>query len=111
MSFIVAIDGPAGTGKGTITKLIAQELNLLNIDTGAMYRCVALESLQKGICSMDSVKEKEKIIEIAKNINIQMQNKNGEITVFLNGEDVSKEIRSQEVSSFVSPVSSIRRSA
>lgn len=42
MSFIVAIDGPAGTGKGTITKLIAQELNLLNIDTGAMYRCVAL---------------------------------------------------------------------
>ena len=54
MSFIVAIDGPAGTGKGTITKLIAQELNLLNIDTGAMYRCVALECLRKGINSIES---------------------------------------------------------
>lgn len=107
MSFIVAIDGPAGTGKGTITKLIAQELNLLNIDTGAMYRCVALDCLKKGI---HSIEEKEKIIEITKKINIQMQNTNGEITVFLNEEDVSKQIRSQEVSSFVSSVSSIRRS-
>ena len=111
MSFIVAIDGPAGTGKGTITKLIAQELNLLNIDTGAMYRCVALECLRKGINSIESTEEKEKIIEIAKNINIQMQNINGEITVYLNGEDVSKQIRTKEVSSFVSPVSSIRKSA
>lgn len=111
MPFIVAIDGPAGTGKGTITKLIAQELNLLNIDTGAMYRCVALQCLKNGISSINSEKEKEQIIEIAKNINIKMKNKSGEITVFLNGEDVSKEIRSQEVSSFVSPVSSIRRSA
>lgn len=110
MSFIVAIDGPAGTGKGTITKLIAQELNLLNIDTGAMYRCVALMCLKRGISSIDSIREKEEIIEIAQNINIQMQNRNGEITVYLNGEDVSKQIRSQEVSSFVSPVSSIRRS-
>ena len=42
MSFIVAIDGPAGTGKGTVTKLISKELGLVNIDTGAMYRCVAL---------------------------------------------------------------------
>lgn len=105
MSFIVAIDGPAGTGKGTITKLIAQELNLLNIDTGAMYRCVALECLKNGISDINL--EKEKIIEIAKNIHIQMQNINGEITVYLNGEDVSKQIRTKEVSSFVSPVSSI----
>lgn len=110
MSFIVAIDGPAGTGKGTITKLIAQELNLLNIDTGAMYRCVAIACLRKGISSIGSIREKGEIIEIAKNINIQMQNKKGEITVYLNGEDVSKQIRNQEVSSFVSPVSSIRRS-
>lgn len=110
MSFIVAIDGPAGTGKGTITKLIAQELNLLNIDTGAMYRCVALECLRKGINSIKSTEEKEKIMKIAKNINIQMQNLNGEITVYLNGEDVSKQIRTKEVSNFVSPVSSIRRS-
>lgn len=101
MSFIVAIDGPAGTGKGTITKLIADELKLVNIDTGAMYRCVTLQALRQGITSIE---EKEKIIQIAKNIDIKMQ-KEGEI--YLNGENVSKEIREKEVSAFVSPVSSI----
>lgn len=104
MSFIVAIDGPAGTGKGTITKLIAKELGLLNIDTGAMYRCVALQALRKNITTIE---EKEKIIEIAKNINIEIKHKEEEQQIYLNGEDVSKEIRSKEVSGFVSPVSSI----
>lgn len=104
MSFIVAIDGPAGTGKGTITKLIAKELGLLNIDTGAMYRCVALQALRNNITTIE---EKEKIIEIAKNINIEIKHKEEEQQIYLNGEDVSKEIRSKEVSGFVSPVSSI----
>ncbi|MGN1270369.1 MAG: (d)CMP kinase [Clostridia bacterium] len=104
MSFIVAIDGPAGTGKGTITKLIAKELGLLNIDTGAMYRCVALQALRKNITTIE---EKEKIIDIAKNINIEIKHKEEEQQIYLNGEDVSKEIRSKEVSGFVSPVSSI----
>ena len=53
MSFVVAIDGPAGTGKGTITKILAERENLLNIDTGAMYRCVALECLNKNISSKE----------------------------------------------------------
>lgn len=104
MSFVVAIDGPAGTGKGTIAKLIAQELNLVNIDTGAMYRSITLEALRQGI---NSIEEKEKLIEIAKNIKIEMTNNNGEQEIFLNGENVSKEIRSTEVSGFVSQVSSI----
>ena len=104
MSFVVAIDGPAGTGKGTIAKLIAQELNLVNIDTGAMYRSITLEALRQGI---NSIEEKEKLIEIAKNIKIEMKNNNGEQEIFLNGENVSKEIRSTEVSGFVSQVSSI----
>lgn len=104
MSFVVAIDGPAGTGKGTITKLIAQELGLVNIDTGAMYRCIALKAIREGI---SSIEEKEKLIEIAKNVEIQIENYNGNQQVFLNGEDVTKEIRSLEVSAFVSPVSSI----
>ena len=104
MSFVVAIDGPAGTGKGTITKLIAQELGLINIDTGAMYRSITLEALRQGI---NSIEEKEKLIEIAKNIKIEMTNNNGEQEIFLNGENVSKEIRSTEVSGFVSQVSSI----
>ena len=104
MSFVVAIDGPAGTGKGTIAKLIAQELNLVNIDTGAMYRSITLEALRQGI---NSIEEKEKLIEIAKNIKIEMTNNNGEQEIFLNGKNVSKEIRSAEVSGFVSQVSSI----
>lgn len=104
MSFIVAIDGPAGTGKGTITKLISNELGLTNIDTGAMYRCIALQALRQGITNIE---EEEKLIEIAKNIDIQMRNKKEGQKVFLNGEDVTSEIRSMEVSKFVSPVSSI----
>lgn len=104
MSFIVAIDGPAGTGKGTITKLISNELGLTNIDTGAMYRCIALQALRQGITNIE---EEKKLIEIAKNIDIQMQNKKEGQKVFLNGEDVTSEIRSMEVSKFVSPVSSI----
>lgn len=104
MSFVVAIDGPAGTGKGTITKLIAKEMGLLNIDTGAMYRCVALASIQKGITSLE---QKEQIIEIAKKVNVQMENNNGDLTIFLDGQDVTKQIRTKEVTAFVSPVSSI----
>ena len=104
MSFVVAIDGPAGTGKGTIAKLIAQELGLVNIDTGAMYRCITLEALRHGI---NSIEEKQKLIEIAKNIKIEMKNTNGNQEIFLNGENVTNKIRSVEVSGFVSPVSSI----
>ena len=49
MSFIVAIDGPAGSGKGTVAKIIAEKYGLLNIDTGAMYRCITLEAIRKNI--------------------------------------------------------------
>ena len=66
MSFIVAIDGPAGTGKGAVTKILAEKLGLVNIDTGATYRCVALEVLNKKI----SLEQKDEIIEISNNIKI-----------------------------------------
>ena len=104
MSFIVAIDGPAGTGKGTITKLISKEMGLVNIDTGATYRCVALYTLQNNI----NVEDTEKIIEELPNINIDMKNENGEQTVYLNGQDVTNEIRTPEVTKIVSTVSSIK---
>ena len=104
MPFIVAIDGPAGTGKGTIAKLISKELGLVNIDTGAMYRCVTLQAIRKGITNIE---EKQKIIQIAKDIDIEMKNENEQQQIYLNGENVSKEIRNKEVSAFVSPVSSI----
>ena len=104
MSFIVGIDGPAGSGKGTVTKLIAKKLGLINIDTGITYRCVALETLNQGLDLSDT----EKIIEIAKNIKIEIENtENGDI-VYLNGKNVTSDIRTKEVSKIVSPVSSIK---
>lgn len=96
---VIAIDGPAGAGKGTIAKMVAERLNLVYIDTGAMYRCIALEALRE-----DIVNDKDKIIEMSKNINIKLS-EDGK--TFLNGEDVSEEIRSKEVTSVVSPISSI----
>lgn len=101
MSFIVAIDGPAGSGKGTIAKKIAAKIGAVNIDTGAMFRCVALEALRENI----SLEEKDKIKEILNSINIKLK-PNGEI--FLNGENVSREIRTEEVSSYSSPISTIQ---
>lgn len=104
MSFIVGIDGPAGSGKGTVTKKVANRLGLTNIDTGITYRCVALEVLNQNV----SLEDEEKIIEVAKNIKIDIDNTpNGDI-VYLNGKNVTKDIRSKEVTKVVSPVSSIK---
>ncbi len=104
MGFVVAIDGPAGSGKGTITKLIAEKRNLVAIDTGAMYRCVTLDCLNKGI----EPNNIEGIKSILENINIELTKVNGEQKVFLNGEDVSREIREPRVNEAVSPFSAIK---
>ena len=101
MSFVVAIDGPAGAGKGTITKLVGEKLGLVNIDTGATFRCVALNMIQEHI----DIQEEKKIEEMLNKINIEMY-ADGEI--FLNGEDVTKRIRENDVNNFVSPVSTIK---
>ena len=105
MSFIVAIDGPAGTGKGTMAGLLAKKYKLVNIDTGATYRCVTLEMLNKNI----SLDDEEKIAEMLKNIKIEMSNEDGKQRVLLNREDVTEKIRSKEVSSNVSQVSNIKQ--
>ncbi len=104
MGFIVAVDGTAGSGKGTITKIIANKLNLISIDTGAMYRCVTLECINKNI----QYTEIEKIKEILKDINIELRKENEEQLVFLNGEDVTKEIRTPEVDSLVARFAAIK---
>ena len=98
MSFVVAIDGPAGAGKGTITKMVGEKLGLVNIDTGATFRCVALNMLQENI-HMD---EEEKIKKILEKIDIQMEHDG---KVYLNGEEVTKRIRENDVNDLVSPVS------
>ncbi len=103
MSFIVAIDGTAGSGKGTISNIIAKELNLTNIDTGATYRCVALATIKNNI----KLEEKEKIIALLDKISIDIK-VDGQNQIFLlDGEDVSEKIRSAEVTAIVSQISAI----
>lgn len=104
MGFIVAVDGTAGSGKGSITKIVAEKLNLVAIDTGAMYRCVALAMLEKNI----KIEETGKIEELLQNIKIEFFDKDGEKKVFLNGEDVTKKIRTVEVTEYASPVATVK---
>lgn len=100
MSFIVAIDGPAGSGKGTITRIVGEKLKLVNIDTGATFRCVALNMIQKNV----SINDEENLEKLLKEIDIEIKT-NGKI--YLNGEDVTKRIRENDVNSLVSPISVI----
>ena len=100
MSYVVAIDGPAGSGKGTLAKGLSEKLNLVNIDTGAMYRCVALKALRANL----GVNDEKEIIDLVKDIDIELT-EDGK--VLLDKEDVTDEIRSKEVSEIVSPISNI----
>ena len=103
MGFIVAVDGPAGSGKVTITKKIAEEMNLTSIDTGAMYRSVTLAMLKRNI----KVDEIDKISNLLEQIKIEFKKIENDQKVFLNGKDVSLEIRTKQVNENVSPVSAI----
>ena len=105
MGFVVAIDGPAGSGKGTVTEILAKKLKLNSIDTGAMYRCVTLSIIRNNI----DINDIEKVKEILDTINIELQKVNDKLIVKLNGEDVSKEIRDNPVNKMVSQVSDMQR--
>ena len=97
---IIAIDGPSGSGKGTIAKEVARRLNYTYIDTGAMYRCVSLKSLEENLKETDE----EEIVELLKNMDIKLTNDG---KVYLDGKDVSDEIRTMEVTARVSKISCI----
>lgn len=107
MGFIVGIDGTAGSGKGTVTKRIANKLNLVNIDTGITYRCVALAGLNEGAIVNNIIDEK-KVIGLLDKIEISINNTPEGDIVYLNGEDVTRKIREKDVSQVVSQVSSIK---
>ncbi len=99
---IIAIDGPAGSGKSTTAKLLAKKLGYLYIDTGAMYRAVTLFAIKNNLLG-----DEKKIIELASNLDIELKFEDGQTKVSVNGKDVTEEIRSLEVNQNVSPVSKI----
>ena len=103
MAFIVAIDGPTSSGKSTLAKKLSKELGFLNIQTGAMYRCVAKLMMDKNV-STDNIEE---VYKILKTLKISFKDtKDGQL-VFANGKEVTSEIRTKEITDFTSKVASI----
>ncbi|HIE13274.1 MAG TPA: (d)CMP kinase [Desulfotomaculum sp.] len=100
----IAIDGPAGAGKSTVAKEVARRLGYAYIDTGAMYRAVALAALRAGIPAWDV----EALSNLSGSVEIRLgSGEDGSTRVYLDGQDVSREIRAPEVSRFVSRVAEV----
>ena len=102
-NYVIAIDGEAGTGKSSLAKNIAKKYKIVYMDTGAMYRCVTLNMIWEEI-SLDEIYKIERLLE---NIKIDMENEDGEDKFYLNGIDVTKQIREKQVNDLVSQVSHI----
>lgn len=98
---IVAIDGPSGAGKSTVTKLLADRLGYIHIDTGAMFRAVALAAKRTGV----SVDDEKSLVGLCRGLEISFARDNGCCRVMVNGEDVSAEIRTPEISLLTSRIS------
>jgi len=101
---IIAIDGPSGAGKSTLAKRLAKELQFIYLDTGAMYRALALKVLRRGVDLADDARLEELIAETE----IDLQESHGKLEVLLDGEDVAAQIRTPEVSQMASKVSALR---
>jgi len=98
---IVAIDGPAGSGKSTSAKIVARKLGYLYIDTGAMYRAITLLSIK------NKISKDEDVVKLADKIDIKLDFVDGETKVKVDDQDVTREIRTREVNSLVSEISKI----
>lgn len=103
MGYNVAIDGPAGAGKSTIAKLVAKEKGYIYVDTGAMYRGLAIHFLDEGI----QPQETEKVIEACKDAEVTIAYEDAVQHVYLNGKDVSSRLRNEEVGNMASVTSAI----
>ena len=101
----IAIDGPAGAGKSTVAKKVAKELSFVYVDTGAMYRAMALYLLRKGVNREDP----DEIGEACQNAEISIEYQNGEQIVLLDGENVNAHLRTEEVSAMASVSSAVPR--
>lgn len=103
-NFVIALDGPSGSGKSTIAKKISNKLNILYLDTGAMYRATALKALKLGIDTFDE----QGVLSFINDINLEIKYIDGTQRTFLDGEDVSEKIREPHVSMAASNISSLK---
>jgi cytidylate kinase len=103
-ALIVAIDGPSGSGKSTLAKRLAKELGFVYVDTGAMYRALALKVLRQGADLADD----EAMARLVANTVIGLREQNGTLEVYLDGEEVSALIRTPEVSQMASKASALK---
>jgi cytidylate kinase len=101
---IITIDGPAGSGKSTVSRLLATRLKVLYLDTGAMYRAVALQAKRKGV----DLKDKEKISRLCRDLDLQFKTLDGATRLFVGAEDISAAIRSPEMDMLSSAISAIK---
>lgn len=101
----IAIDGPASSGKSTIAKLLAEEYNLVYVDTGAMYRALTFQALKEGI----RVDQEDELIDLLNDLDITFKRTADGQLVFINGQDVTQEIRQNDVTNNVSMVSSFEK--
>jgi len=100
---VIAVDGPAGSGKSTVSKELAKRLDWDYIDTGAMYRCLCLKALQSSI----SVEDEDSLVDLLNDTTMRMSFKDDGLKVFMDGEDVSKDIRRNRVNQQVSKVAAL----
>lgn len=103
MAYNIAIDGPAGAGKSTIAKRVAKELSFIYVDTGAMYRAMALYLIRQGV----DPASRQDIVEKCGGADISIEYQNGEQIVLLNGENVNAWLRTEEVSNMASVSSAV----
>ncbi|MDD4908555.1 MAG: (d)CMP kinase [Candidatus Omnitrophica bacterium] len=102
---IVAIDGPAGSGKSTVARMTAHKLGFLYIDTGAMYRAVTFKALEKKI----DLSDEGRLVELARDSDIRLVGgHDGALTVYLDGRDVSREIREPVIAKYVSDIAKVK---
>ncbi len=99
----VAVDGPAGAGKSTVSRAAAKAMGYIYVDTGALYRAVGVNALRNGI----DTKDRQAVAESLTDISVNLVFENGEQKVLLNGEDVSAEIRTPDASMAASDVSAV----
>lgn len=105
MGFNIAIDGPAGAGKSTIARRTAQELSFIYVDTGALYRALAVFLVDEGISPEDT----EKVGEAVKSVKVSIAYENGEQQVLVNGKNVTSRLRAEAVGNMASRFRPYRR--